>query len=252
MINSPTSAENLLVLQKAGEWFLEKVIKNHILNTEKLKNVAEFNLNPLLAPYLSAFLTGKVTPEGIAKGLIYPRVLGTSITTSFGTNIQSFISDVLVDAYGSLAQGVDIVFTDKVDGEEKYAQLKLGPNTINKDDVKSICDHFNGVRNLARTNNVRLNSDSLIIGVMYGNDAQLSQHYQKLRDAHHYPTFVGKNFWVRLTGDEDFFEKLINIISSTLSSVSSLKLIDDTILLLSQDNEIIQLARLGNSNDSST
>jgi hypothetical protein len=87
---------------------------------------------------------------------------------------------------------------------------------------------------------------------MYGNDAQLSQHYQKLRDAHHYPTFVGKDFWVRLTGDEDFFEKLINIISSTLSSVNSLKLIDDTILLLSQDNEIIQLARLGNSSDSST
>lgn len=252
MIKSATSPENQLVLEKAGDWFLEKVIKNHILNTTKLKKVNEFNLNPLLTPYLSAFLTGEVTAEGIAKALIYPRVLGTSITTSFGTNIQSFISDVLVDAYGSLTQGVDIVFTDKLDGLEKYAQLKLGPNTINKDDVKSIHDHFNGVRNLARTNNVRLSSDSLIVGVMYGADEQLSQHYKNLRDEHHYPTFVGKNFWVRLTGDEDFFEKLVQTIAGTLSSVNSLALIEDTILKLSKDKEIIQLAQLGNRQSASS
>ncbi len=246
MIYRPTSEENQLVLDKAGEWFLQKIIQNHILNTEKLQTSDEFNLNPLLAPYLSAFLTGEVTPIGIAKGLIYPRVLGTSITTSFGTNIQSFISEVLVDAYGSLAQGVDIVFKDKVDGLTKYAQLKLGPNTINKDDVKSIHDHFGGVKNLARTNNVRLNADSLIVGVMYGADAELSQHYKNLRDIHHYPTFVGKNFWVRLTGDEYFFEKLVQTISSTLSSVNSLSLIEDTVSKLSTDKKIIQLAKLGN------
>ncbi len=246
MIYRPTSEENQLVLDKAGEWFLQKIIQNHILNTEKLQTSDEFNLNPLLAPYLSAFLTGEVTPIGIAKGLIYPRVLGTSITTSFGTNIQSFISEVLVDAYGSLAQGVDIVFKDKVDGLTKYAQLKLGPNTINKDDVKSIHDHFGGVKNLARTNNVRINADSLIVGVMYGTDAELSQHYKNLRDIHHYPTFVGKNFWVRLTGDEYFFEKLVQTISSTLSSVNSLSLIEDTVSKLSTDKKIIQLAKLGN------
>lgn len=245
MTMTPTSPENQIVLQKAGVWFLEKIIDSHIKNTEKLKNANEFNLNPLLNPYLSAFLTGEVTPEGIAKALVYGRVLVTSITTSFGSNIQSFISNVLVDAYGSLAQGVDIVFIDKVDGGQKYAQLKLGPNTINKDDVKSIHDHFNSVRNLARTNNVRLNSDSLIMGIMYGEESQLSAHYKKLRDEHHYPTFVGKDFWVRLTGDPLFFEKLIQTISDTLSQVNSQQLIDDTISKLAKDEQIIQLAKLG-------
>ena len=239
-----TSIENQLVLDKAGKWFFEVVIKNHILNTEKLEKSEEFNLNPLLNPYLSAFLTGSVTPEGIARALIYPRVLGTSINTSFGQNIQNFISEVLVDAYGSLAQGVDIVFKDKLDGQQKYAQLKLGPNTINKDDVATIHGHFNAVRNLAKVNNVKLNSESMIIGVMYGTDDQLSSHYKKLRDTHYYPTFVGKDFWVRLTGDEFFFNKLVQTIANNISTVNSSKLIEDTILKLSRHKAVISLAQL--------
>lgn len=240
-----TSPENQVVLDKAGEWFNDVIIKNHILNTKKLKRAASFNLNPLLNPYLSAFLTGSVTPEGIARSLIYARVLSTSITTSFGTNIQRFITEVLVHAYGALEAGVDIVFEDKLDGEKKYAQLKLGPNTINADDVDSIHGHFRTLKNVSITNHVRLHSESLIIGVMYGTSAQLSQHYVRLKNEHFYPIFVGKDFWLRLTGDELFFEKLIQTISNNLSNVNSVNLIEDTIQSLARDKEIVDLANLG-------
>ena len=71
-------------------------------------------------------MTGQLTPKSIAKALAYPRVLGQSITTSFGMNMQKFISDVLVNAFGSTTQGIDIEFTDCVDGRKKYCQVKLG------------------------------------------------------------------------------------------------------------------------------
>jgi hypothetical protein len=240
-----TTEENQVVLKKAAEWFLDKIIKNHNSNTKKLESSGEFNLNPLLAPYLSAFLTGSVTAKGIAQTLIYARTLGSSITTSFGQNLQSFISDVLVDAYGSIVEGVDIKFVDRVDHLEKYAQLKLGPNTINKDDVVTIDGHFRSVKNLARTNRFTLTQESLIVGVLYGTDAELSSHYRKLRDHHHYPVIVGEDFWARLTGDKYFLQKLVQTIANTLSSVNSTELLEATINELAKDAQIIALAELG-------
>jgi hypothetical protein len=113
MSNSITSTENLEVLERAKGWFKEKIIKGHIIRTEELVDPNKFQINPFITPYLSAFLTGDVTAEGIARSLVYARVLGTSISTSFGQNLQSFISDVLVNAFGSIVSGIDIKFTDK-------------------------------------------------------------------------------------------------------------------------------------------
>lgn len=246
MGNSTTSPENQEVLNRAKDWFKEKIIKGHINRTRELINPDKFQINPFLAPYLSAFLTGKVTSEGIARSLVYARILGTSISTSFGQNLQSFISDVLVNAYGSIVSGIDIKFTDHVDGREKYAQLKLGPNTINADDVTTIHHHFRDIRNLARTNQVQLNTTDLIIGVMYGDESDLSSHYKLLRDEHNYPIFAGNEFWYRLTGDEDFFSKLIQAISETLNEVNSSEIIESVIKQLADTKEIQALASLAN------
>ena len=74
-------AEKDIILKKAQKWFIDSVAENHIKNTIKLKDASKFGINPFLAVYLSNFLTGKAKPEGIAKALVYPRALGTSITT---------------------------------------------------------------------------------------------------------------------------------------------------------------------------
>ena len=115
------------ILKKAKIWFSETIAKNHIKNTEKLTNPSEFIINPFLTVYLANFLTGNSKPESIAQALLLPRVLGTSITTSFGTNIQTFTSDVL-DAFGSVVSGIDIEFIDQLDGCKKYCQLKACKN----------------------------------------------------------------------------------------------------------------------------
>src|SRR5699024_6782994 len=133
---------------------------SHIANTEKLVKLKEFNLNPFLDKYKASFLTGNADPKSIAKALVYPRVLGTSINTTFGNQLQKFCSNVL-EGFSSTTSGIDIEFVDKIDGFYKYCQIKAGPNTINKDDVETIKDHFAGVRKLARTNGKRLGVDEM-------------------------------------------------------------------------------------------
>ena len=142
--------EQEALLQKAQMWFRETILPKHLANTAKLTKVKNLDINPFLAPYLAVFMMGELNAESIAKAITYPRVLGSSITTSFGQNMQKFISDILGNAFGSTTQGIDIEFTDCIDGRKKYCQVKLGPNTINKDDVTTIHNHFKAVRNLGR------------------------------------------------------------------------------------------------------
>jgi len=201
------------ILEKAKQWFRETVASNHIKNTAKLVNPEKFIINPFLTVYLSNFFSGNSSPENIAKVLLLPRVLGTSITTSFGQNVQSFTSKVL-EAYGSTTSGIDIEFIDRTDNEKKYCQLKAGPNTINKDDVETIAGHFKGIRNLSRTNNLKISPSQMIVGVIYGKFSDLSDHYLRISRQYDYPVYVGHDFWFRLTGDENFYKDLIKAIGT--------------------------------------
>lgn len=241
------SVEKNDVLKKAQLWFQETITQNHIINTKKLVNPAEFNINPFLAIYLANFLEGDSSPESIAKALIYPRVLGQSITTSFGTNIQRFSSEVL-SSYGSAISGIDLEFTDQTDHQKKYCQLKAGPNTINKDDVESIHGHFGSAIRLAKTNGLRVATDDFIIGVIYGSPSELSGHYLRISDQYHHPVFIGADFWVRLTGDENFYTDLVAAITHVAETADYATLLDQVISQLADTAEIKELANSVQSN----
>lgn len=229
------------ILNKAKDWFRETIIQNHLANTKKLFNPNEFNINPFLTPYLAAFLSGEVSPESVAKALVYPRVLGSSITTSFGQNVQNFISTVL-ESYGSLTAGIDIEFIDAFDGRKKYCQVKLGPNTINKDDITTIHNHFRAARNLGRTNNNSVQINDLVVGILYGEPGQESNHYQKLRDEHNYVLLIGKEFWHHLTGDEGFYDDFIKSISELAIEAQGKIEIENVINILKNTDEIKKLS----------
>jgi len=233
---------NLEILNKAKEWFRNTIAANHIANTKKLNKSSEFNINPFLAVYLANFLTGNSSALSIAKALIYPRVLGTSITTSFGTNIQKFTNDVL-DAFGSTTLGIDIEFIDQVDGHKKYCQLKAGPNTINKDDVETIIGHFQSTIRLARTNNLRVSLDDMIVGVIYGKRNELSGHYIRITNQYHYPVYVGQDFWHRLTGDGEFYEKLISAIGSVAIEADYSHELEEVIKQLAEQHDVKNLSQ---------
>jgi len=230
------------ILTKAKEWFNDSFAKSHIKNTEKLVNPKEFNINHFTAVYLANFLTGNSSPESIARALLYPRVLGTSVTTIFGAGIQKFTTEVL-GAFGSTTSGIDIEFEDQIDGHRKYCQLKSGPNTINKDDVTTIVGHFGGVINLSRTNNLRIAHNDLIVGVIYGQPHELSNFYRKITAEHNYPVYIGQEFWHRLTGDSSFYNDLLAAIGSVAVESDFSKEFEEVVKMLAATDEIRSLSK---------
>lgn len=189
--------------------------KNVLKNHSKLKS---YKINPILVKYLSKILEDDFTPLGIAKALYYPRVLGTSINTSFGTRIQNMFVELGL-ANGSLIKGMDIEFIDKIDNRKKWCQLKSGPNTINSGNVNPLLKKFSTVANLARTNSINLNNSDLILGILYGEESQLSQHYKKIDEKH--PVIIGKEFWHRLTGYPNFYQKLVKELDVLILSLGN-------------------------------
>lgn len=224
--------EKQTILIKAKDFFRKRIAENHKNNTKKLTSLDKFNVNPFTHKYLAQFAFGNSSPENMAKALIYPRILGTSISTTFGTQLQYFCNEVL-SSYASTTSGMDIEFIDAIDGRKKYCQTKAGPNTINYDDVTTIINHFKAVRNLARTNHLKMNIDDCIVGVFYGTKDDLNQFYKKINEE--YPVYAGTEFWLHLTGDKNFYNELINAFAEVADEMDGSDLIKEIIHKLAHE-----------------
>ncbi len=223
--------ERLKILTNVKNFFRNEIVNAHV--NKACKSAAKldsYNINPFLFKYLANFLRGNANPRSIAEALIYPRILGSSINTSFGMRFQKLISR-LFEGYGSTTPGIDIEYIDAVDGRKKYCQLKSGPNTINHDDVETIFGHFNATINIARTNNLDIRFNDLVVGVIYGDLDELSSHYQRINEK--FPVVVGSEFWYRITGKQDFYFDLINSIGEMALEIDGTKVLEDTIQRLS-------------------
>ncbi len=227
-----TEQQKQAIIESGKEYFRRTIIPNHVnkLATLKLK---DFNVNPFLINYLAAFLCGNTEPQSLAKALVYPRVLGTSINTSFGQNIQIFISQLSqVTGGASGIDGIDIEFVDAIDGRRKYCQCKAGPQTINKDDVQTIMGHFKKLIGKARLDRIPLQMDDMIVGVLYGEE--LSANYKTINST--YPVYCGSDFWKRLTGDSKFYNRLAKAFGQVVEEDQ----IDGSRLILQKVDEIAQ------------
>lgn len=199
-----TEEQKQAIIESGKDYFRASIIPNHIKNLRKL-HLKDFYVNPFLINYLAAFLCGDTTPESMAKALVYPRILGTSVNTSFGQNIQIFISQLAqVAGCASGIDGIDIEFIDALDGRKKYCQCKAGPQTINKDDVDTILGHFKRLIGKARLDRIPLQMDDMIVGVLYGE--RISANYKTIATT--YPVYSGAEFWEHITGDKTFYYQL--------------------------------------------
>jgi len=227
--------EQIEILKKAKDFFRNEIVEAHITEgCKRASKLSEYNVNPFLYKYLANFLKGNAEPRSIAEALVLPRLLGSSITTSFGMKIQKLISE-LFEGFGSTTPGIDIEYIDATNGRKKYCQLKSGPNTINKDDVETIFGHFKSTINLARTNNLTIGVNDMVIGVLYGEEVELSSHYKKINEK--YPVIVGQEFWYRLTGNKEFYLDLINTLGEVAIEVDGTKVLEETIDVLAKEIE---------------
>jgi hypothetical protein len=223
------------ILNRAKSWMLEYIVTPHVKNTKKLACLDEIKINPFLWPYLANYYCGDSSYRSLATVAVLPRVLGTSITTSFGIQMQSFISKVLNTSFGSTVHGIDIEFVDSIDGRRKYCQVKSGPQALNKDDIETISNHFKGIKNLAKTNRLPLQTNDLVLGLLYGEEKELNPFVKKL--AQDYEVYIGEEFWYRLTGDKEFYYDLAKAMAEVAETVNSQALVDNTIERLAEDIE---------------
>lgn len=215
------------IINSGKEYFRTIIIPNHVKKLKTLE-LKDFDVNPFLINYCSS-----TEPESLAKALVYPRILGTSINTSFGQNIQKFISQLKEVVCGASGiDGIDIEFVDAIDGRRKYCQCKASPQTINKDDVATILGHFKKLVGKARLDRIPLQTDDMIVGILNGE--KMSANYKTINAA--YPVYMGAEFWERLTGDKDFYNKLAKAFGEVVEEEG----IDGSELIKSKVTEIAE------------
>lgn len=227
-----TNKEKKSIIDSGKDYFRRIIIPAHLKGLESL-TLKDFNINPFLINYLAAFLCGNTESTSLAKALVYPRVLGTSINTSFGSNIQFFIAGLKeITSSGSAIPGIDIEFMDALDGRTKYCQCKAGPQTINRDDIDTILGHFKDFKGIARQNRLRVSDEDLIVGVLYGERQNLSANYKTINTT--YPVYCGAEFWEHLTGDRQFYHRLTRAFGEVVEDEH----IDGSVLIASKIKEI--------------
>lgn len=229
------------LLEATRDWYVNRIIANHRRNSRTFLSEEKLNINPFTVHYLASLVGTPNNPESIARALLYPRILGTSINTSFGQNFQSFIVGQLRTAFGSVVAGMDIEYIDQVDGRRKYSQLKLGTQTINNDDVEPIIDKFKSLLRYARTNSLEIRQEDVVLGVLMGEAKGLSANYRKIEKD--WLVIVGRDFWKRLTGDEEVMDSLINTIQDSAKSAASEQWLNDLVGELATKDFIIKLAQ---------
>lgn len=223
------------ILEDFKAWWRDELAVSHKNNTVKLTDSSEFTINPFLWSYLAYFLNGKADSHSLAEVLLYPRALGTSINTIFGTRFQDFVTKYFIDTFGSSTSGIDIEFIDKLDGRKKYCQLKSGPNIVNKGDVTSVKNDFSAASRLARTNHLDVNVADYVFCLLYGEPWQKNSFVKQIEKDH--VVYVGKEFWYHFTGDENFYEDLISSVGQIANQFDMKSIVDDTISELAKDIE---------------
>lgn len=208
-------------------WWRDEFAVAHKSRVVALSSLSEFNVNPFLWSYLAYNLRGKADARSLAEALVLPRALGTSVNTIFGTRFQQFVTRYFQDTFGSTTPGIDVEFIDKIDGRKKYCQLKAGPNVINYDDVVTIKEHFGKARRLARTNSLQVSDTDYVFCLLYGEPEQNNAFIRSIELD--YPVFTGKDFWHHFTGDEDFYNDLVQAVSEIANEFDMKETIEETI-----------------------
>ena len=228
------------IVEEFESWFTNVFIPHQEVLLEKWKIAENHKMNPYLLAYRSAALSGDKSALGIAEGLITLSWLGQGLSTSFGMQFQTQLTRILQDVYGSTTSGIDVEYPDYFDKRKKFAQIKLGPDTINSDDVETIDNHFKSIKRLAKTNNVSLQVDDLVVGVIYGTHLQLNANYNALKNLN-YEVYVGNEFFEHLTGVPDLGTQLIDAAVRSSKNVKVDELLKEAIGILARDPNITGL-----------
>lgn len=127
--------------------------------------------------------------------------VSSSEETIFG---NCFFEPVAIAASGgnkALAEGIDIMIQDNKTNTISAIAVKSGPSVFNADGRKRQEQNFMAASKLAQQAKARYEA---YIGYCYGKKKESGRGKPKM-----YQELAGKQFWTELTGDEEFYIKII-------------------------------------------
>lgn len=177
-----------LIAQSLGEFYQRRIQR---LGTLKLRNVL-LRKNPYLYKALGTQSATEIVEE------IIKAYLSASDEGLFGDVFFEPIAKAVSGGVVSPSEGVDLA----IETEDRYMAIavKSGPNPYNASQVKRQSDEFAALRR--RLLKLRKQFDP-VLGHCYGKKQTLPTSRQIYRDV------SGQKFWQELTGDPEFYLKLI-------------------------------------------
>lgn len=127
--------------------------------------------------------------------------VSSSEETIFG---NCFFEPIAIAASGgnkALAEGIDIMIQDNEANVISAIAVKSGPSVFNADSKKRQEQNFMAASKLAQQAKARYEA---YIGYCYGKKKESGRGKPKM-----YRELAGKQFWQEITGDEDFYKKII-------------------------------------------
>lgn len=132
--------------------------------------------------------------------------VSSSEETIFG---NCFFEPIAIAASGgnkALAEGIDVMIENKEENTIYAIAVKSGPSVFNADSKKRQEQNFLAAAKLAQQAKARYEA---YIGYCYGKKKTTGRGTPKF-----YQELAGKQFWAELTGDENFYLKIISFMGT--------------------------------------
>jgi len=180
--------------EKLTEFVDQKISAFHQSKLESIKTLELEHLLRRKNPYL--FKAKNVTTvEEYVKYLIDAH-LSSQEETMFGNFLEKLAIYVCSEAFNGQktpAEGIDLDFTR--DGKRYIVSIKSGPHWGNSRQIKKMKDDFRKAKKI-------INQDVICVnGCCYGRDNQENKgdYYKK----------CGQSFWAFISGEPDFYKKIV-------------------------------------------
>jgi hypothetical protein len=186
-------------LKKITAYIEKEIPAFHAKRLESLKSLKLKKVLKRKNPYL--FRAKHVTNAPDLVKLLLDAHLSSQEETIFGVFLESFAIYACELAYGGQkapAEGIDLMFAR--DGIRYLVSIKSGPNWGNSSQIKKMIDNFKTARRILGTNASAQNVVN-VNGCCYGQEsaADKGTHLKK----------CGQSFWSLITGDDEFYTKII-------------------------------------------
>ena len=173
-------------------------------NKVRSLTLGELDINVLLIKAL-----GFTTAEEVIEFYLYQRVTRSSVTSWGQTAIEEICVVVGAEEVPK-DENVQVSgkrFDVKVEGDDEthYVQVKSGPNTMNIGMVDSLNKMIEKIEE-------KHENATGVLGMTYGERNQVSSQIRGNLNDFNEKGLIGQGFWELVTGDEEFYAELIELI----------------------------------------